>query len=131
MERAERQQVKGVSGEVSGWAKRAAKLVNGRQQVSGEAEKASAELTQRLLPRGPNGQVLWHTLNLRPGDGDLVTAMARAQALPKLTSETQRVLDELSAEHVAKALLNAKALYGARRFFSGAGGLNGITLAST
>lgn len=119
MEREQRQHVKGVSDEVSGWTKRAAKLVKERQQVCGEAEKASAELTQRLLPRGPNGQVLWHTLNLTPGDGDLVTAMARAQALPRLTSETQRVLDELSAEHVAKALLTARALYGARRLFSG------------
>jgi superfamily II DNA or RNA helicase len=119
MEREERQHAKGVADEISGWMKRAAKLVDGRQKVAGEAEKASAELTQRLLPRGPNGQVLWHTLNLTPGDGDLVTAMARAQALPKLTPETQRVLDELSAEHVAKALLNAKALSGARRLFSG------------
>ncbi len=82
MEREERQHIKGVADEVSGWAKRARKLVSGRQKVSGEAENASRELTQRLLPRGLNGQVLWRTLNLTPGDGDLVTAMARAQALP-------------------------------------------------
>lgn len=119
MEREERQHVKGVADEISRWAKRAARLVNGRQQIASEAEKAATELTQRLLPRGAHGQVLWRTLNLTSADGDLVTAMARAQAVPKLTSETQRVLDELSAEHLAKALLTAKALYGARRMFSG------------
>lgn len=62
MEREERQHAKGVPDEVSGWMKRAAKLVDGRQKVAGEAEKASAELAQRLLPRGPNGQVPWRTV---------------------------------------------------------------------
>jgi superfamily II DNA or RNA helicase len=131
MEREERQHAKGVADEISEWMKRAAKLVNGRQKVAGEAEKASAELTQRLVPRGPSGQVQWRTLSLTQGDGDLVTAMARARALPELTPETQRVLDQLSAEHVAKALLKAKALYGARRMFSGRDRQNSAAEAAT
>lgn len=131
MEREERQHAKGVADEVSGWMKRAAKLVAGRQKLAGEAEKASAELTQRLVPLGPNGQVQWRTLNLTQGDGDLVTAMARAQALPELTAETQRVLNELAAEHVAKALITAKALHGARRMFSGKDRQNSAAEAAT
>ena len=131
MEREERQHAKGVADEVSGWMKRAAKLVAGRHKLAGEAEKASAQLTQRLVPLGPNGQVQWRTLNLTQGDGDLVTAMARAQALPELTSETQRVLNELAAEHVAKALITAKALHGARRMFSGKDRQNSAAEAAT
>lgn len=119
MERAERQHVKGLVDDVRGWAKRAAKLVKSRQHVTSDGEKAYAELSKRLLPRQLNGRVLWRTLSLTPGDGDLVTAQVRAQALPKLPSDAQRAVAELAGERLAHALSAARALFGTGRMFSG------------
>jgi superfamily II DNA or RNA helicase len=119
MEREERQHLKGVSEDVNGWAKRAAKLVKQRQQIADDQAKAAAVLTARLLARGGDRKILWRTLNLTPGDGDLVTALARGNLVPAYSPDMRRAIDELTGEGVARATHDAKSVLGARRMFSG------------
>lgn len=114
MEREERQRLKGATEDVNGWAKRAAKLVKDRQHITDDRTKAAEALTARLLPRGG-----WRTLNLTPGDGDLVTAMARGNLMPAYSPAVRRAIDELAGDGLARATHDAKSVLGARRMFSG------------
>jgi hypothetical protein len=119
MERNERQRLKGVCDDVSGWAKRAAKVVEERRRLSEEAAKGAQILTARVVVRRDSGAVAWRTLGLTPGDAELVTAMARGRLVPAYSADGRRAIDELTGEGLARALHDAKSVLGARRVFSG------------
>jgi superfamily II DNA or RNA helicase len=120
MERAERQQLSRMAEDVTRWSKRAAKLVKERQRVTDQRTKALDALMSRVAPRGGSGGAInWRTLTLTPADGDLVTALARAQLLPRYSLEMTRALSDLTGEGVARARHDARAVLGARRMFSG------------
>src|SRR3546814_15295958 len=82
MEKEERQRLKDVADEISGWAKRAASLVKDRQNLTDEQLKAAQALMARVFVRGDRRMRTWRTLNLTPGDGEMVTALARGHLLP-------------------------------------------------
>lgn len=118
MERGERQHLKGLSDDVSRWAKRAKKVVKRRQKLTDEEAKAAHALTARLRPQDSNREVHWQTLNLTPADGDLVTTMARGHLLPTYSPPARHAIDELTGGGVTRALQDAKSVLGARRIFA-------------
>lgn len=120
MEREERQHLKGVVEEVSGWHKRAASLVKERQAVASAAEAAAGALFDRSSPLSVGGTTLWHVLQLSSSDGDHVTSLARGTALPAMPPLAQQGIDQLTTDAL-RALGDAKPLFGARRMFSGKG----------
>ena len=113
MEREERQRLKSATEDVNGWTKRATKLVKERQHVTDDRARAAEALATRLLPRGG-----WRTLNLTPGDGDLVTAMARGNLMPRYSADVTRAIDVLTGDGVVRAMHDAKSVLGARRVLS-------------
>ncbi|MEP9383393.1 DEAD/DEAH box helicase [Nocardioides sp. KR10-350] len=119
MERKERQHLKGVSNDVSGWANRAAKLVKERQLLTDERTTAAQALAARVVARSDARTASWRTLNLTPGDGELVTAMARGHQMPAYSSDGNRAIEELTSEGLARAMQDAKSVLGARRMFAG------------
>ena len=118
MEREERQNLKGVVDEVSGWHKRAAALIKERQAITAAAEAGAAALLGRSIPLTVGGATFWHVLQLTPSDGDHVTALARGTALPAMPPLAQQGIDQLTTD-ADRALGDVKPLFGARRMFSG------------
>lgn len=119
MEREERQRVKGVTEDVNGWSKRAVKLAEVRQHITNDQAKATDIFTAALRPCASGHEILWRTLSLNPGDGDLVTAIARGNLMPAYSPDLTFAIDELTGDRVAQALHDAKSVVGARRIFSG------------
>ncbi|WP_166139834.1 DEAD/DEAH box helicase [Nocardioides ochotonae] len=119
MEREERQRLKSVAEDVTGWAKRAAKLGKQRQRIADDRQMACDALKARLAPVTGERGVAWRTLALTPGDGDLVTAMARGHQLPAYSPDATRAIAEMSGDGFARAASEAKSVLGARRMFSG------------
>jgi len=118
MEREERQHLKRASSDVSGWAKRAAKLVQERQLLVDEQTKAAQAIAARVVGWRLGQTRLWRTLSLTPGDGELVTAMARGRLLPAYSPDGKRAIDELTSEGLTRAMQDAKSVLGARRLFA-------------
>ncbi|MDT9591597.1 DEAD/DEAH box helicase [Nocardioides zeae] len=118
MEREERQRLKSVAEEVTGWAKRAAKLAKERQQIADERRAAVDALMARLMPVSGQRGVAWRTLSLTPGDSDLVTAMARGHQMPTYSPDAARATEEMGGDGFARAMTDAKSVLGARRMFS-------------
>lgn len=117
MEREERQHLKRVVDDVSGWRKRAISLVKDRQTVHAAAEAAAGTLLDRSAPLPVGGTALWHVLQLTPSDGEHVIALARGTAMPAMSPLLQRGIDQLTAD-ADRALADVKPLFGVRRMFS-------------
>ncbi|MFE5402610.1 DEAD/DEAH box helicase [Streptomyces sp. NPDC056580] len=117
MEREERQHLRGVVDEVSGWHRLAAGIVKKRELVEAAAEDATRQFLGRVEPLG-TGTTAWRVLQVSPSDVGLVTALAARQALPALTTNAQQGLHQLTND-VGPALTSVRTLFGARRIFSG------------
>lgn len=118
MEQEERQHVKGAVRDVSAWRKRAATLVKERRTVEAAAENAATTFLGRLAPQPSDRTTSWRVLQLSPADSDLVTALARREALPAQSALLRQGIEALTAD-AERALRDVKALFGARRMFSG------------
>lgn len=124
MEREERQHLRGVVEEVSGWRKLATRIAEDREPVEAAAEDAARQFLDRVASlgagAGAGAATAWRVLQVSPSDVGLVTSLARRHALPALTTNAQQGIHQLTND-VAQALTAVRALFGARRIFSGKG----------
>ncbi|MFF3144808.1 DEAD/DEAH box helicase [Streptomyces sp. NPDC057927] len=118
MEREERQHLRGVVEEVSGWRKLAVGIVEEREPVEAAAEDAARQFLGRVASLGTGATTAWRVLQVSPSDVDLVTSLACRQALPALTANAQQGIHQLT-DDAGQALTTVRALFGARRIFSG------------
>ncbi|MEU1531956.1 DEAD/DEAH box helicase [Streptomyces fagopyri] len=120
MEREERQHLRGVVEEVSGWRELATRIAEDREPVEAAAEDAARQFLGRVASVGAGATTAWRVLQVSPSDAGLVTSLACRHALPALTATAQQGIHQLTNE-VAQALTAVRALFGARRIFSGKG----------
>lgn len=118
MEREERQHLRGVVEQVSGWRKLAAGIVEQRETVEAAAEDAARQFLGRVASLGTGTTTAWRVLQVSPSDVDLVTSLVCRQALPALTTNAQQGIQQLTND-VGRALTAVRALFGARRILSG------------
>lgn len=118
MEREARQHLRGVVEETSGWRKLAVRIVEQREPVETAAEDAARRLLGRVTSLRSGGSTAWRVLQLTPSDAGLVTSLARRRALPELSASVQQAIDQLTGD-ADRALTAVRALFGARRLFSG------------
>ncbi|MEU9275434.1 DEAD/DEAH box helicase [Streptomyces sp. NPDC048342] len=104
--------------EVSGWHKLAAGIAEQRETVQSAAEDAARQLLDRMVPLGTETTASWRVLQVSPSDAGPLTALARRQALPAITADTQQGIRRLT-DDAGRALTAVRALFGARRIFSG------------
>ncbi|MDX3352481.1 hypothetical protein PV703_03905 [Streptomyces sp. ME01-24h] len=104
--------------EISGWRKLAVQIVEQREPVETAAEEAARQLLGRVTSIGTGGNTAWRALQLAPSDADLVTSLARRQALPELSVPVRQGIHQLTGD-ADRALTAVRALFGARRMFSG------------
>ncbi|MFF1465253.1 DEAD/DEAH box helicase [Streptomyces sp. NPDC058330] len=104
--------------EISGWRKLAVQIVEQRKPVETAAEDAARRLLGRVTSLGAGSSTAWRVLQLTPSDTDLVTSLARRQALPELSVPVQQGIHQLTGD-ADRALTAVRALFGARRLFSG------------
>ncbi|MBM0123462.1 DEAD/DEAH box helicase [Pimelobacter simplex] len=119
MNRQERQHVRAVADQVATWSETATQLLNDRRAVEGAGSNASGELLRRLQASSRSQTAPWRFIPLIPADGDLVAALARARAMPAPTKQTARFLDQVSSPRIKGAVVDARSVLGAKRFFSG------------
>ncbi|WP_326602233.1 DEAD/DEAH box helicase [Streptomyces sp. NBC_01800] len=118
MEREARQHLRGVVEEISGWRKLAVGIVEQREPVETAAEDAARQFLGRVASLGTGTTTAWRVLQLAPSDADLVTSLACRRALPALTAHAQQGIHQLT-DDAGRALTAVRALFGARRIFSG------------
>lgn len=118
MEREERQYLRGVVEQVSGWRRLATGIVEERETVEAAAEDAARQLLGRVTSLGTGATPAWRVLQVLPSDVDLVTSLACREALPTLTPHVQQGIHRLTND-VDPALKAVRALFGARRLLSG------------
>lgn len=119
MNRKERQQVRELADQVATWSETATQLLNDRRAVESAGSHASGELLRRLQASSRSQSAPWRFIPLIPADGELVAALARARAMPEPTKQTARFLDQLCSPRVKGAVVDARSMLGAKRFFSG------------
>ncbi|MFM9590388.1 SNF2-related protein [Streptomyces scabiei] len=118
MEREARQHLRGVTEEINGWRRLAVGVVERRGPVETAAEDAARQLLDRVASLGSGTVTAWRVLQLTPSDADLVTSLARHRALPPVTAHVRQGIDQLT-DDAGRALTAVRALFGARRIFSG------------
>ncbi|MFE4050482.1 DEAD/DEAH box helicase [Streptomyces sp. YIM B13518] len=104
--------------EISGWRKLAVQIVEQRQPVETAAEDAARRLLGRVTSLGTGNSTAWRVLQLTPSDADLVASLAHRRALPELSAPVQQGIHQLTGD-TDRALTAVRALFGARRMFSG------------
>ncbi|MCX5294989.1 DEAD/DEAH box helicase [Streptomyces sp. NBC_00193] len=120
MEREARHHLRGVVEDVGGWHKLAVGIVEQREPVETAAEDAARQFLGRVASLGTKTTTTWRVLQVSPSDVDLVTALACRQALPVPTANAQQGIHQLT-DDASRALTAVRALFGARRIFSGKG----------
>lgn len=118
MDREARQHLRGVVEEISGWRRLAVGIVEQRELVETAAEGAARQFLDRVASLGTGTTTAWRVLQLTPSDADLVTSLACRRALPALTTHAQQGIHQLT-DGAGRALPTVRALFGARRIFSG------------
>lgn len=118
MQREARHHLRGVVEEISGWRKLAVGIVEQREPVESAAEDAARQFLGRVASLGTGATTAWRVLQLSPPDAELVTSLACRRALPTLTAHAQQGIHQLT-DDAGRALAAVRALFGARRIFSG------------
>ncbi len=118
MDRDERQQLRETFDEVGRWVDQARGVLAHRASVERAGREAVAELRRRLAEVRLEGRVQWRVLPLRPDDSRSLSDVAGQASLPRITAQEHKAIDGLTRD-AAAALLDAKAVVGVRRFFSG------------
>ncbi|MEU7329803.1 DEAD/DEAH box helicase [Streptomyces parvus] len=106
--------------DVSRWHKLATGIAERRDPVESAAQDAAGRLVRRVVPIGTTTTTSWRVLEVSPSDAGLVTALAHRQALPAITADTEQGIRRL-VDDAGRALVAVRALFGARRLFSGKG----------
>ncbi|MEH0652209.1 DEAD/DEAH box helicase [Streptomyces scabiei] len=106
--------------EINGWRRLAVGIVEQRGPVETAAEDAARQLLDRVasLGTGAGTTTAWRVLQLTPSDANLLTSLACRRALPQITAHAQQGINQLTHD-AARALTAVRALFGARRIFSG------------
>ena len=117
MNRDERQQLRALSEELSGWVDLAAPIREYRGDIANLAVAAEAALRKAVVEVRRHDEVAWRVMLLCPQDRDALQDLAAYRSLPRISTETNETLKRLTGE-VAPALRDIQVLLGARRFFS-------------
>lgn len=118
MNKQERQQLATTVAEVSAWAARDKAIRTDRDTIGSTAQRALQRLTSTAVDVPREGRPAWSVIPLGQAEQIHLAALAAAQALPPITDANARTLAALP-ETVPTAIRDARALLGARRFFSG------------
>lgn len=116
MNRDERQQLRALSDELTGWANLAATISNQRADITNRAADAEAVLRQSVVDVRHHGEVTWRVMPLNSQNRDALREVATSRRLPEIPAVTAQVLKRFAAE-VMPALRDIQSLLGARRFF--------------
>ena len=117
MDRDERQHLRALSEEMSGWVNLADPIREYRAHIANRASAAEAALRQSVVEVSRQDEVAWRVMLLRPQDREPLQDLAAYRSLPRISTETNETLTRLSGE-VGPALRDIQVLLGARRFFS-------------
>lgn len=115
----ELQRVKALAGEISGWSALAQATADHRQRTAQAADAVVNALRSETLSVTIRERLHWRALPLRPEDGRRIATVAHHASLPPITPVEFEWLGQLTGQ-VSRALIDAKALSGLRRMFSGA-----------
>ncbi|MGC4959360.1 hypothetical protein ACLQ2P_39705 [Actinomadura citrea] len=118
MERHERQQLRNITDEVTGWVDQAHFALAHRDEVTRGADEAVESLRRAVVALRRDGTVDWGAMPLSPGDGRLLGQVARHAHLPSLAPAEDHTLRHLTTQ-VARSLHDARSAIGARRFLAG------------
>lgn len=113
----ERQQLRTLREELSGWVELAAPVRAHRAEVANRAEAADAALRQAVVEVRHHDDVAWRVMLLRAQDAQALQDLASYRSLPSISTTTNQTLIRLTGE-VASALRDVQVLTGARRFFT-------------
>jgi hypothetical protein len=119
MDRGERQQLRLLSDELSGWVELATPIREHRLGIASHAVAAEAGLRRSVVEIHSQGEVAWRVMLLRPQDRKSLSQLTAYRSLPRISASTNDALKKLTGE-VASALRDVQVLLGARRFFSSA-----------
>ncbi|MGV0041606.1 DEAD/DEAH box helicase [Mycobacterium colombiense] len=117
MKREERQRIRQITQEISGWVEAARAVRARRGKVADAAVAAKAALRSEVVEVRRDGEVAWRVMPLRANDCQRLEDIARYDALPRITGDFRETLAYLT-EDVADAVDAVRAITGARRFFS-------------
>lgn len=117
MTRDERQQLRAITDEVSGWIELASPIRARRAEVATAAVKAQDDLREAVVEVRRKNSVAWRVMLLRARDAERLQDIARYNGLPRISKTTRETLVKLTTE-VPEAVRQVRAVTGARRFFS-------------
>ncbi|ASW95179.1 DEAD/DEAH box helicase [Mycobacterium intracellulare] len=117
MNREERQRIRSIAEEVSGWIAVATVVRDERGKAASAAVAAKKALRDAVVEVRRDGVVAWRVMPLRANDCQRLEDIARYDALPPITENFRETLAHLTQD-VAVAVDEVRAITGARRFFS-------------
>lgn len=118
MDRNEREHIRAISTEIGHWVDGARAILGYRANVAALGNEAVGDLRRRIMVVPREASVGWRVLPLRPEDGRHLAEIAQQAHLPTLLPEEHTALQRLPGD-VAAAVHDVRALFGARRVFSG------------
>jgi ERCC4-related helicase len=118
MEKDERQQLRAVISEVTGWVDEARSLLSRRARIDNAGDDAVSRLRQAVVDVRPADHDGWRVMMLRVGDGRYLSDVARQHHLPLLSADDHQMFRTLTTD-VAGALRDVKAVAGTFRLFVG------------
>ena len=117
MERNERQELRAITDEVARWVDDAHSVLSYRAKIDGVGNDAVDRIRRAVVIVRHDGEVGWRIMLLRPSDSRYLSYIARQDHLPSISTDEDKALASLTTQ-AAVALGEAKAIVGARRFFS-------------
>ncbi|UQX11406.1 DEAD/DEAH box helicase [Candidatus Mycobacterium methanotrophicum] len=120
MKRDERQQLRDITHEVTGWIDTASRVRAERAKVANASVAAKNALRDAVVEVPEDGQTAWRVMPLRATDTERLEDIARYDGLPKTSDNFRKQLANLTA-NVAGSVHDVQAVIGVRRFFSGSG----------
>jgi superfamily II DNA or RNA helicase len=117
MNREERQQLRAITDEVSGWVEIAAPVRAQRREVATAAAAAKRILLGAVVDVSHHGVIAWRVLPLRNTDSERLQKVAHYHALPRISAGFRDALQQLT-EGIPDELKDVRRLTGTRRFFS-------------
>ena len=98
MNRDERQQLRALSEELSGWVDLAAPIREYRGDIANLAVAAEAALRKAVVEVRRHDEVAWRVMLLCPQDRDALQDLAAYRSLPRISTETNETLKRLTGE---------------------------------
>src|SRR5262249_50297990 len=98
MNRDQRQQLRAIADEVSGWVKIAAPVRAQRREAANASSAARTALLGSVIDVAHHGVIAWRVLPLRNTDNERLQKMAHYQGLPRISAGFRDTLRELVEE---------------------------------